>query len=76
MRLTQWNAWIANEDGRKPVNMQRVEELTGKSLQFYNESLNDVAALQNIFKRVNLLKSNSILSVLRVAQMSHHPDAI
>lgn len=38
-------------DGRKPVNMQRVEELTGKSLQFYNESLNDVAALQNIFKR-------------------------
>ena len=41
------------------MNLKRVEELTGKFLHFYNEDIMDMAALQNIFKRVILFLFSS-----------------
>ena len=50
------------------MNLKRVEELTGKFLHFYNEDIMDMAALQNIFKRVILFLFSSFFSFNRMSR--------
>lgn len=40
-------------DETKPASLQRVEELTGKSVAFHNADIGDPQSLEKIFNQVN-----------------------
>lgn len=53
--------WIfacsTGSDEKKPVSLERVEELAGKTVNFHNVDISDAEALDKIFKLVSRLKS-------------------
>lgn len=45
-------------DEKKPTSLERVEELSGKTVDFHNVDINDAESLDKIFKLVtNILSS-------------------